>query len=82
MKENEDIDLKLKLVKNILKNVERIFILFKPLLQEMMKLEEARKFAEDGTFNHAQSLFDEINKDCMELTKSPFLDDFMKNLKN
>ncbi|MHA2269612.1 MAG: hypothetical protein ACXAB8_17590 [Promethearchaeota archaeon] len=68
--EEDDINKKIHLVKNILDNVYEILTLFKPLMDKMLQMEEANKFKADGTFERAASLFGEISDLCKEIENS------------
>jgi len=77
-----DIDKKIQLIKTILDDVYEIMITFKPIIQEVIKLEEARKYKDDGTLLKAATLFGSIAKKCKELELYPFNKDFLDNIEN
>jgi len=66
----DDINKKLNLCKNILDDVYEILDLFKPLIPLLLKMEEAKKYRENGTFNRVASLFGEISELCKEIEYS------------
>ncbi|MHA2037475.1 MAG: hypothetical protein ACW98X_13655 [Promethearchaeota archaeon] len=81
--EEDDINKKIHLVKNILDNVYEILTLFKPLMDKMLQMEEANKFKADGTFERAASLFGEISDLCKEIENSSLPpNSFLENLGN
>jgi len=83
MEESENIERKVKIVRNVLNNVCEILTLFKPLLNRMMEMEDAEKFKKNGTFGKAAHLFGEISEQCKELEGTPFLsDEFYEDLAN
>ena len=63
----DDINNKIQIVKNILDNVYEILTLFKPLMEKMLKMDEANQYKVNGTFERAASLFGEISDLCMEI---------------
>lgn len=77
-----DIDKKIHIVKTILDDVYDIMITFKPIIEQMAKLDDARKYQEDGTFTKAASLFGSIAKKCQELELYPFTKEFLNNIKD
>ena len=81
-KENE-INKKILLVKNILNHIYEILILFKPLMDKMIKMEEAKEFKKNGTFNRAAFLFGEISDLCKEIENGSSTEStFLENLGN
>ncbi len=66
----EDINRKIHTVKNILDNVYEILSLFKPLMEKMLKMDEANQYKVNGTFEKAASLFGNISDLCMEIEES------------
>jgi hypothetical protein len=66
----DDIDKKMILCKNILDDVFEILELFKPMIPMFMKMEEAKKFRRNGTFERIASLFGEISDLCKEIENS------------
>ena len=66
----DDINKKIHLVKKVLNHVYEIFLLFGPLLDKIIKLEEAKKHGDDGTFKKAASLFGEVSNLCNEIENS------------
>jgi hypothetical protein len=79
----DKINRKIQLVKGILKNIYEILEIFKPLLDIMLKMEEAERYKNNGVFEKAASLFGEISLLCKEIEKdSPPLDLFLDNLGN
>ena len=77
-----DSDKKLEMVKMILDDVYEIMIHFKPLVEEMLKLDGAQKYREDGTFLKIATLFGDIAKRCKEIELYPFSEEFLSNIKN
>ncbi len=77
-----DTDKKLEMVKMILDDVYEIMVTFKPLIEEMIKLDEAQKYREDGTLLKIASLFGNIAKRCKEIELYPFSEEFLNNIKN
>jgi hypothetical protein len=73
---------KLKTVKKLLENINKIMILLKPLIEKVLQSEEAIKYRENGTFEKAASLFGEISNNCKEIGCLSFSEDFLRNLKN
>ena len=79
----DDINKKIQIVKGILDNVYEILTLFKPLMDEMLKMDEANKYKVDGTFKKAASLFGEISDLCKEIENNSLpSDSFLENLGN
>lgn len=66
----DDINKKIILCKNILDDVYEILELFKPLIPLLLKMEEAKKYRENGTFDRVASLFGEISDLCKEIEYS------------
>ena len=77
-----DTEKKIEKVKIILDDVYEIMICFKPLIEEMLKLDEAQKYREDGTFIRIASLFGDIAKRCKEIEFYPFSEEFLNSIKN
>lgn len=77
-----DTEKKIQMVKTILDDVYEIMITFQPILEEMIKSDEAKKYREDGTFTKAASLFGNIAKKCKELELYPLTEEFLKEMKN
>ena len=77
-----DADKKIQMVKMILDDVYEIMINFKPLIEEMIKLDEVQIYREDGTLIKIASLFGSIAKKCKELELNPFSEEFLNNIKN
>jgi len=65
--EIHDIERKIMLVKNILNHVYEIIVLFRPLLEISMEMEEAQIYKKNGTLERVASLFGEIAENCKEL---------------
>ena len=78
----EDIDKKIHIVKTILDDVYDIMITIKPIIEQMTKLNDARRYREDGTFIKAASLFGSIARKCQELELYPFTPEFLNNIKD
>jgi len=81
-KEN-DINKKIQITNTILNHVYEILTLFKPLMDKMLKMDQATEFNNNGTLNKAALLFGEISDLCKEIenTSSPS-DQFLENLGN
>ena len=77
-----DTDKKIETVKMILDDVYEIMITFKPLIEEMLKLDAVQKYREDGTILKVASLFGSIAEKCRELESSPFSEEFLDRIKN
>ncbi len=77
-----NINRKLLLIKKTLKNIEEIFILFKPLFEKIIELEESEEFIRDGSFLRVSSLFGEISKDFKEMGGLPISKEFLESLLN
>ena len=79
----DEINKKIHIVKNILDNVYEILKLFKPLMDKMLKMDEANQYKVDGTFERAASLFGEISDFCKEIENTSLLpDSFLESLGN
>ena len=79
----DEINKKILLIKNILNHVYEILTLFKPLMDKMIKMEEAKEFKKNGTFNRAAFLFGEISDLCKEIENgSSPPSTFLENLGN
>ncbi len=76
------IDAKIQILKNILNNIYEIMVIFKPLLDKMLKMEDAQGLKDEGLILKAADLFGEISRDCNTLTGAQFSPSFFKNLKN
>ena len=63
----EDINNKMILCKDILENTYEILELLKPLIPLLLKMKEAKKYREDGTFERVACLFGEISDLCKEI---------------
>ncbi|MFX1376233.1 MAG: hypothetical protein ACFFA0_10495 [Promethearchaeota archaeon] len=82
IKDNK-INRKIHLVKNILQNIYEILELFKPLLEIMLKMDEAEPYKKNGVFEKAASLFSEISMLCKDIENdSPSLNLSLDNLGN
>lgn len=79
----DDINKKIQIVKDILDNVYEILTLFKPLMDKMLKMDEANQYKVNGTFKRAASLFGEISDLCKEIENNSLPPDtFLENLRN
>ncbi|MFX0003312.1 MAG: hypothetical protein ACFE9C_01715 [Candidatus Hodarchaeota archaeon] len=79
----DDIDKKIKITKEILSHVYEILTLFKPLMDRMIKMEEAKEFKKNGMFNRVAYLFGEISDLCKEIeTSSLPSNTFLENVGN
>ncbi|MFX1568816.1 MAG: hypothetical protein ACFFCV_10675 [Promethearchaeota archaeon] len=79
----DDINNKIMLCKNILNNTYEILELLKPLIPLLLKMEEAKTYREDGTFEKVASLFGEISDLCKEIEySSPPVNINFENLGN
>jgi len=79
----DEINKKILLVKDILNHIYEILTLFKPLMDRMIKMEEAKEFKKNGTFDRAAFLFGEISDLCKEIeNSSPPASNFLGNLGN
>ncbi len=78
----DEVETKIQIIQKILNGVYEILMIFKPLLDRMLKMEEARRLNEAGLIVKAADLFGEISKDCNTLTGNYFSSDFLKKLKN
>lgn len=80
---DDKINRKINLVRNILSNVYEVLELFKPLLEKMLKMEEAEQYKNNGSFKKAASLFGDISFLCKEIEgESLTLDLPLDNLEN
>jgi hypothetical protein len=70
LSKEDEINNKIRLTKEILNHVYEILTLFKPLMDKMVKMEEAKEFKKDGTFDRAAYLFGEISDLCKEIETS------------
>ena len=78
-----DLNRKLLILKKTLRNIEEIFILFKPLFEKIINLKESDEFVKDGSFHRAASLFREISKDFIDIGGfTNISEEFLKNLMN
>lgn len=66
-----------------MKNIEEIFILFKPLFEKIINLKESDGFVKDGSFQRAASLFREISESFIDIGGfNTISEEFLKNLMN
>ena len=79
---NININKNLKIIKQMLENIVEIMTILKPLIEKVLKLEEAEEYKESGTLKKAASLFGEISNQCREITGISFSENFLKSLKN
>ncbi|MFW9881423.1 MAG: hypothetical protein ACFFG0_50810 [Candidatus Thorarchaeota archaeon] len=82
MKSKLDIEDKLKIIGNILKYLEEIFILLNPLIEKILSIEEAEKYRRNGTFKKVEDLFDNISNQSKELIDLQIPYEILKHLKN
>ncbi len=83
LRNEDDVNKKLVLVKNLLNRVYEILKIFAPLLEEIQSTEEAKKYKKDGTFERAASIFGEISNICKEIEGNEIPDStFLQNLSN
>ena len=78
----DDINDKIQIVKNILDNVYEILTIFKPLMDKMLKMDEANQYKVNGTFKRAASLFGEISDLCKEIENHSLPTSFLESLGN
>lgn len=78
----DDINNKIQIVKNILDNVYEILTIFKPLMDKMLKMDEANQYKVNGTFKRAASLFGEISDLCREIDNNSLPTSFLESLGN
>ena len=78
----DDINNKIQIVKNILDNVHEILTIFKPLMDKMLKMDEANQYKVNGTFKRAASLFGEISDLCREIENNSLPTSFLESLGN
>lgn len=79
----DEINKKIKLTNDILNHVYEILTLFKPIMNKMIKMEEAKEFKKNGTFNKAAFLFGQISDLCKEIENiSSPSNTFLENLGN
>ncbi len=78
----DDINNKIQIVKNILDNVYEILTIFKPLMDKMLKMDEANQYKVNGTFKRAASLFGEISDLCREIENNSLPTSFLESLGN
>ena len=78
----DDINNKIQIVKNILDNVYEILTIFKPLMDKMLKMDEANQYKVNGTFKRAASLFGEISDLCKEIENHSLPTSFLESLGN
>lgn len=76
----DEINKKIKLTTEILNHVFEILTLFKPMMNKIIKMEEAKEFEKNGTFNRAALLFGQISDLCkkienISLPSGTFLED-------
>ena len=79
---NDKFNRKIHLVKNILKDVYEIIEIFKPLLEKILKMEEADQYIKNGGFERAASLFGDISILCKEIENDSPLNISLDNLGN
>ncbi len=80
---DDKINRKIHIVRDILNNVYEILEIFKPLLEKMIKMEEAEKFKKNGSFKRAASLFGDISLLCKEIEEDSLMIDLpLDNLGN
>ncbi len=83
LSKEDEINNKIKLTKEILNHIYEILTLFRPLMDKMIKMEEANEFKKNGTFDRAAYLFGEISDLCKEIeTISTPSGTFLENLGN
>jgi hypothetical protein len=70
LSKEDEINNKIKLTIEILNHVYEILTLFRPLMDKMIKMEEAKEFKKNGTFEKAAYLFSEISDLCKEIESS------------
>ena len=78
----DDINNKIQIVKNILDNVYEILTIFKPLMDKMLKMDEANQYKVNGTIKRAASLFGEISDLCREIENNSLPTSFLESLGN
>lgn len=79
----EDINKKLQLVKKLLNHTYDILKLFYPLMEEMVKMDETKKYRNNGMFERAGYLFGEISHICKQIENNPNPSNtFLENLGN
>ena len=78
----DNINNKIQIVKNILDNVYEILTIFKPLMDKMLKMDEANQYKVNGTFKRAASLFGEISDLCREIENNSLPTSFLESLGN
>ncbi len=66
----DDINKKIVLCKSILNDVYEILEIFKPLIPHFLKMKEAKKYRENGTFERVATLFGDISELCQEIENS------------
>jgi len=76
------INSKIKFIANILESLAEILILFDPLLEKMLLMEEIEEYYRNGTIEQIIRLFDNISKQSRELTTPSNLYTLLKDLKN
>ena len=80
---DDEVDEKMLLCKNILDNTYEILELLKPLIPLLIKMKEAKKYRENGTFDRVASLFGKISQSCQEIENYSLpLDINLENLGN
>jgi len=67
LSKEEDINRKIIIVKDILNNIYEILTIFKPLLNRMLKMDEAKDLRKNGTIEKAALLFGKISELCKEI---------------
>ena len=76
------INSKIKFIANILESLAEILILFDPLLEKMLLMEEIEEYYRNGTIEQIIRLFDNISKQSRKLTTPSNLYTSLKDLKN
>ena len=78
----DEVEAKIQILQKILNNVYEIMVIFKPLLEKMLKMEDAQLLKDEGSITKAANLFGEISRYSEILTGAPFSPSFLKNIKN
>ncbi len=79
---DDKINRKIQFVKNILNDVYEILEIFKPLLNEIVKMEEADRYIKNGAIERAASLFGDISFLCKEIENESPLNISLDSLGN
>lgn len=74
MNKEEKFEKKLYIMSKILDNVHEIFILIQPLLEEVLKVEKAKRPENIKKLNKSAKLFEEIASLCKELEEPELVD--------